>query len=126
MSLSQAELQRCRFWLGYTNLLASARPYFDIELVFEDVVQGNLDPAWGEGYVRNTVLPNLDAVDCSIQTQVLLQSQATEIVGEMKLDAGAAFRNLVNLSEYWKDQLSACLGVPRADRTGNRSTITVT
>jgi hypothetical protein len=125
MALSTAELQRCRFWLGYHNLLASARPYFDIALIFEDIVLQNLDTAWGEGYVRGTILPNLDAVDSAIQAQVLLQVQAAELVGDIKLDAAAAFRSLRNLSEYWKDQLSQVLGVERADR-GTTSTITLT
>lgn len=126
MALSRSELQQCKFWLGYSALLASARPYFDIALVFDDVVQQNLDPAWGEGYVRNTILPNLTATETAIQQQVLLQAQATELVGDVKLDVSAAFRALVNLSEYWKDQLSNVLAVPRADRMLAKNTVTVT
>ena len=123
MALSQSELQQCRFWLGYTNLLASARPYLDIATVFEDVVQSNLDPAWGEGYVRNTILPNLTATETALQTQVLLQAQAVELVGDVKLDVALAQRTLQNQIEYWKDQLSATLGVPRADRKGSSNLV---
>lgn len=126
MALSQAEMQQCRFWLGYTNLLASARPYFDIALVFDDVVQSNLDPAWGEGYLRGTVLPNLIATESALQSQVLLQVQATELVGDVKLDSANAQRVLQNQIDYWKDQLSATLGVPRADRDSKSNSITLT
>jgi hypothetical protein len=118
MALSTAEIQQCKFWLGYSNLLASARPYFDIALVFEDVVQQNLDPTWGEGYVRNTILPNLMQIETTIQQQVLLQCQATELVGEVKIDAEYAFRSLTRVSEYWKDQLSMVLKIPRAPAPG--------
>ena len=116
MALTQAELQQAKFFLGYTNLLVSARPYLDIALVFEDVVQGNLDPTFGEPFVRNTILPNLTALLNQYQTQAMLQSQATELVGSVKIDGEKGLRILMGALDYWKDQLSLCIGVPRTDR----------
>jgi hypothetical protein len=126
MALSQAELEQCKFWLGYGNLTALARPYFDIAVVFEDVVQKTLDLTWAEGYVRGTILPNLIAVDAQIQNQVIIQAQATELVGEFKMDSEKAFRALTRLSSYWKNQLALVLKVPRVDSDLNQaSSITV-
>ena len=116
MALSQSELQACKFFLGYTNMLISARPYLDIAVVFEDVVQGNLDPTFGEPFVRNTALPNLTALLNQYQAQAMLQSQATELVGSVKIDGEKALRIIDRALDYWKDQLSLCIGVPRTDR----------
>jgi len=121
VALSQAELEQCKFYLGYGNLTARAIPFFDVAIVFEDVVQKNLDLTWAEGYVRNTILTNLAAIDVQLQTQVLLQAQATEVIGEVKIDALNAFRSLNRLREYWIDQLSATVMVPRLNRTNNQS-----
>lgn len=126
MALSTPELQQCKYYLGYGNLLASARPYFDIALVFEDVVQANLDSSWAEGYIRNTILPNLAAIDVQLQTQVTLQAQARELVGEVKLEARYAMRALQDLEDMWKDKLSMVLKIPRADRPGGAPIMEVT
>lgn len=117
MALSPAEMQQVRRALGYGNLLASARPYFDIELVFEDVVQQNLDTTWAEGYIRNTILPEI----LSIEQQVIQSRSrllATELVGEVKLDAEKEFRGLMSHADYWRDNLSEILRIPRADKPG--------
>lgn len=121
MALSQSELEQIKFFLGYGNLTARAIPYFDVAIVFEDVVQKNLDITWAESYVRNTILVNLAAIDVQLQTQVTLQAQATELVGEVKIDAMNAFRSLNQLREYWIDQLSATVMVPRLNRNNNQS-----
>lgn len=101
--------------LGYGNLLASARPYFDIQLVFEDVVQDNLDPAWGEGYIRNTILPEILAIEQQI-IDSRLRAMATELVGELKLDADKELRTMQSHLDYWKNELSSMLRIPRAPR----------
>lgn len=117
MALSPSEMMQVRRALGYGNLLASARPYFDIQLVFEDVVQDNLDPAWGEGYIRSTILPELLSIEQQI-IQSRSRAKATELVGELKIDAEKEFWVLRNHLEYWKDQLSEMLRIPRADKPG--------
>lgn len=117
MALSTSEMQQVRRALGYGNLLASARPYFDIQLIFEDVVQQNLDPAWGEGYIRATILPEI----LNIEQQIIdsrTRAMATELVGDLKMDAEKEFWVLQNHLEYWKDALSDMLRIPRADRPG--------
>lgn len=117
MALSTSEMQQVRRAMGYGNLLASARPYFDIQLIFEDVVQQNLDPAWAEGYVRSVILPEI----LSIEQQIIesrTRAKATELVGELKIDAEKEFWVLQNHLEYWKDTLSDMLRIPRADRPG--------
>lgn len=103
--------------LGYGNLLASARPYFDIQLIFEDVVQQNLDPAWGEGYIRTTILPEILAIETQI-IESRTRAKATELVGELKIDAEKEFWVLRNHLEFWKNELSGMLRIPRADRPG--------
>lgn len=113
MALNQAELEQCKYWLGYGNLTALARPFFDIAVVFEDVVQKTLDTTWAEGYVRNTILANLLATDVQIQNQTVLLSQATELVDEVKIDAEKELRVLQRLSDYWINRLSYALKVPR-------------
>jgi len=124
MALTQAELEQCKFYLGYGNLTALARPYFDVAVVFEDVVQKTLDITWAEGYVRNTILVNLAALDVQLQQQITLQAQATELVGDVKIDAMNAFRSLTTLRDYWIDRLAGTLKVPRVD-TSTNSNITL-
>lgn len=126
MALSPSEMQQIRRALGYGNLLASARPYFDIQLIFEDVVQQNLDPAWGEGYIRGTILPEI----LNIELQVInsrSRLKVTELVNEIKLDAEKEFRGLMNHLDFWKNELSTMLCIPRVPRRGYGSdTIEVT
>ena len=118
MALSQSELEQCKFWLGYGNLTAVARPYFDIAVTFENVVQKAVDTTWSEGYIRNTLLANLAQIDIQLQTQVLLQAQATELVGEVRIDAEYAMRALTRLQSMWIDRLSSTLKVPRVPMNG--------
>ena len=99
------------------HLTASARPYFDIALVFADVVQANLDPAWGEGYIRNTILPQLLCIDQQIITS-RSKLGTLEVVGTVKLDGMQEFRGLMSHLDYWKNELSMILRIPRTDRPG--------
>ena len=125
MSLSTAEMQQVRRALGYGNLLASARPYFDIQLIFEDVVQQNLDTTWAEGYIRATILPEI----LNIEQQMITSRQklgVLELTGDAKIDGEQEFRGLYNLMNYWKNQLSDILRIPRADLPGRSSDIAVT
>lgn len=126
MALNPAEINQVKFVLGYGNLNASARPYFDIALVFEDLVVQNLDTYWAEGYVRNTILPNYFALDTQIVTSAT-RLQATELVGDLKIDARNEFRGLYELRDFWADELSKALKIPRVPKTGGGgSTIEVT
>lgn len=123
MALSQAELEQVKFYLGYGNLSALARPYFDIAVTFENVVQKSLDTTWAEGYVRTTLLANIAAIEVQIQQQVLLQAQATELVGEVKIDAQYAMQSLVALQNHWIDKLSSAIKVPRVPMGGGSNVV---
>lgn len=122
MALSQPELEQCKHILGYGNLTALARPYFDIAVVFEDVVQKTLDTTWAENYVRNTILANYFSLDAQIAASAT-RLQATELVGEIKLDARGELRGLQDLKDHWASELSRLLKIPRAQNpsSGNNS-----
>ncbi len=122
MALSQAELQQCKHILGYGGLTALARPYFDIAVVFEDVVQKTLDTTYAEGYVRNTILVNYFALDAQIASSAT-RLQATELVGDVKLDARNELRGLQDLKSFWQTELSRALSVPVVEPTGSNSSI---
>lgn len=120
MALQPDELQQVKYLLGYGNLTASARPYFDVAIIFEEVVLQNLDTTWAEGYVRNTLLPNVFALDAQIQNSAV-RLQATAIVGEFELDARNELRGLQGIRDYWIDELSSILKVPRVPTRGGNA-----
>lgn len=124
MALSQSELEKCKFILGYGNLTALARPYFDVAIVFEDVVQKTLDITFAEGYVRSTIIVNYFALDAQIQSSAT-RLQATELVGDLKIDARNELRGLIDLKDYWANELSKTLKIPRVPRPGSASSIEV-
>lgn len=115
MALSTAEMQQVRRALGYGNLLASARPYFDIQLIFEDVVQQNLDTTWAEQYIRNTILPEILGIEAQLQ-ESRCRLKATAVPNQLIWDAEKEFRGLMAHNEYWRNELSLILRIPRADR----------
>lgn len=112
MALSQMEINQCKYILGYAQLTALAMPYFDIAVVFEDVVQKSLDITFAETYIRGTILLNYFALDAQIQSSAT-RLQATELVGDLKLDARNEMRGLLDLKEHWANELSKALGIPR-------------
>lgn len=112
MSLTTAEVQQCKHFLGYGNLTVLARPYFDIAIVFEDVVAQNIDNTWAENYIRNTILANLLSIDVSIQGTGS-RFIATELVGEVKLNTHE-LEKWLELKAYWVNELSMALKVPTA------------
>ena len=117
MALSQAEIFQMKHYLGYTAVTALARPYFDIALVFEDVIQRYMDPAWGEGYLRNTILANLLQLDTDIMN-CRTRFQANELVGDVKLNPKELER-LQDLRCFWIEELSRITGVPQVRTSGS-------
>lgn len=113
MALTTAEIQECKFRLGYGNLTFLARPYFDIALVFEDVVQQNVDTTFGEPYLRSTIFPNLQQLDIDIMN-CRTRFQASALVGEVILNPKELDR-LLDLRYFWTDQLSNLIKVPIAE-----------
>lgn len=117
MALAQAEIMQCKHYLGYTAVTALARPYLDIAMIFEDVIQKYMDPSWGEGYLRGTILVNLLQLDTDIMN-CRTRFQATELVGDVKLNPKELER-LQDLRCFWIDELSRITGVPQARASGS-------
>ena len=108
MALTDTEIEMCRHYLGYNNLTSAANPWVDTVLVFEDVVQQNVRP-WTEEQVRSVVLPNLQVLDQEIM-DARANFAATELVGEVKLN-DKQMDKLLDLRDFWIDELSKMLGV---------------
>ena len=111
MALSSDEIAEVKRRLGYGALTALARPYFDIALVFEEVVQRSLSSE-GETYLRGTVLPALRAIDAQLapaaMTPFLVASKTAASTVNPK-----ALENVQSLQGYWLDVLSATVQVAR-------------
>lgn len=123
MALSQAEIMQCKHFLGYTAVTALARPYFDISLVFEDVLQKYMDPSWGEGYLRGTILVNILQLDTDIMN-CRTRMQAVDLTGDVKLFNSTEKRTaeldaLRDLRQYWVEELSRITGVPQVKTSGS-------
>jgi hypothetical protein len=118
MALSNTEIQTVKNLMGYSNMTTLALPYIDVALVFETVVQNDLD-AYGEGYIRATILPNLAQLDLDIMS-ARSRYKADELVGEIKLNKQEHER-LLTLREYWLDRLAETIRIPRAGKVGRAS-----
>jgi hypothetical protein len=116
------ETQAMKNRLGYGNVTVLALPYVDVALVFETVVQNNVD-AYGESYVRDTILPNLTTLDGDIMA-ARKRYQADELVGEIKLNKDEHERLLV-LREFWIGELESTIKVGRARKMSNPSAVDV-
>lgn len=127
-SFTDAETQEIKGRLGYGNLTANARPYFDIARVFEDIVQ-NFTDDYGIARVRTVILPQLRALDggSTDATGGVLAHARTrygikELVGDVVFDTGGAgggmnqFDSLLREIEYWTQQLESTLKVKRAPK----------
>lgn len=113
MALTTDELSQIKYHLGYGNLTVLARPYFDIARVFEDIVQNNVD-AWGETYIRSTILPNL----LTLEGETFSSRTNREVikVDEVEFNPKAS-DELLSTREFWLSRLSVLTQVPRAVRS---------
>jgi len=117
MALTAAQVQQCKHWLGYGNLTAVAIPYFDISLVFEEVIATNLEQTWAEPYLTNTILPNLLQLDIDIMA-CRTRFQALVLVGDVELNPKEMDR-LLDLQWYWIKQLSSTIKIEVANGPGS-------
>jgi len=117
MALTTPEIQQIKHWLNYGNLTAVAIPFFDIALMFEEVIAPNLDTTWAEPYIRNTILPNLLQLDIDIMA-CRTRFQALVLVGDVELNPKELDR-LLDLQAYWIKQLSSTIKVPVAGGAGS-------
>jgi hypothetical protein len=110
MALSDSDLEKIKYFLGYTNLTTVAQAYADIPAIFETVIRGGLS-SWAETQVTGTILPNLVQLDVDIYG-ARSRYKVTEIVGEAKLDPNEHQR-LLGLRDYWITQLEHVTGMRR-------------
>ncbi len=111
MSLRPTEIQAVRNYLGYSSITALALPYLDVALVFEQVVQNNLD-SFGESMIRDRLLPQIRQVEDDIFA-ARTKYVASEVDGEVKIDPMMHSR-YTRLREWLIDRLSETVQVPRA------------
>lgn len=126
MALSDTEIQTVKNLMGYGNVTALALPYIDVALAFETVIQNDLD-AYGEGYIRSTILPNVAQLDTDIQT-ARTRYGIKELVGDVVFDTDPSNRQhaqLLALREYWIDRLAETIRIPRAGKPGRASSMDV-
>lgn len=126
MALTPTETQTVKNLMGYGNLTVLALPYVDVAVVFETVVQNNLD-AYGEGYIRTTILPNVAQLDTDIMS-VRNRYGIKELVGDVVFDttpSGRQHTQLIELREYWIDRLAQTIRIPRAAKINNSSSVDV-
>ncbi|TXH41899.1 MAG: hypothetical protein E6Q97_36655 [Desulfurellales bacterium] len=110
-SFSNAEIQEIKNYLGYGNLTADARPYFDIAMTFEDVIQTNVDD-WGKTYVTGTILVNIRACDTAMAPSALTPRMTFEVGCEGARPNPNELKDLNRLRSHWIGLLSQTLKVP--------------
>ena len=129
------EIQEIKGRLGYGNLTANARPYFDIAMVFEDIVQ-NFTDDYGIARVRTVILPQLRTLDGGSTDGTGGQIAAArkrygikELVGDVVFETGSTgrtqFDGLLAEIEFWTCELESTLKVKRAPRLRDSSSVEV-
>lgn len=115
--LQPAEIQQCKSLLGYPNVVIQANPIIGTARVFEDILQQYADD-YGIGYIRNTILPNINAIETQIQA-ARTRYQAARLEGEVTLNPNE-HRQLVRLRNFWITRLEEVSGIKRypGGRTG--------
>jgi len=112
MAFTNDEIAEIKRRLKYGALTALARPYFDIALVFEEVVQRAIS-AEGQAYVTATVLPALRALDAQMAPDALAPFLLAAKVADAEVSA-TPLANLQRLRAHWLCVLSETVQVPIA------------
>lgn len=110
MALDDDDLEKVKYFLGYTNLTTVALGYADIPAIFETVIRGDLS-SWGETQITTVILPNLVQLDTDI-FGARSRYKVTEIVGDIKLNPDE-HKKLLEQREYWICQLEHATGLRR-------------
>lgn len=105
--LTDAEIQEIKQRLGYGSMTALALPYIETALLFETVIQQNVND-YGIGYIRNTVLPNLRQLESDIFT-ARARLKALR-VGSISSNPDE-IRKLERQEQYWLRKLSSTVRV---------------
>lgn len=119
MALSDTELEKVKYYLGYTNLTTIALAYFDIPAIFETVVRTDLSP-WAEGQIRNVILPNLDQIDDDIFGA--RSRYKAKQAGEITLNPEEHSR-LLDLRDFWIGRLESLTAIKRNNGPGGSSNV---
>lgn len=117
MALTDTEIQTVKNLLGYGSMTPLALPYLEYAPIFEQVVQQNLN-AFGETYIRSTILPNVADLDVKLQNAAIRYG-IKELVGDAVLDTSPSntqHAQLLRLRGYWLDRLSETVRIPRANK----------
>lgn len=125
-SLTDAEIQEIKYHLGYGALGIGSLPYIQGTLIFEQVVQQNLND-FGVNRIRNTVLPNIRQLETDLY-EGRDRYGVKELVGDLVFDTEAgrtAYDRLLAQKEYWIDDLEKLTRVPRARPASAGATVTV-
>ena len=122
MALKPKELQQIKNVMGYGNITSLALPYIDVALVFETVIQNNVD-AFGEDKIRD-LLPKIEQLEQDI-FDARTKYVVSELVGEVKIN-DRHHQKLVELREWEIDRLAETVRVPRAKMKAVGGTCEVT
>jgi hypothetical protein len=121
MSLSPSELMQLKNVLGYGNLTALALPYVDVALMFETVIEGNLDLE-GESLIRQ-YLGEITQVESDIFTT--RQYFGVKKVDEIELDPSQQAQQLRELRSWLVQRCSETCKVPIARKQNRGSCVEV-
>ena len=121
MAFTTAEIREIKQRLGYGNMTLGAAPYFEVTAVFEDVVAAYTD-AYGEGYVRDTVLVALRLIDTGLSPSTFLGRRKALKVKDVELNPHE-LDDIEALRDWWLDRLSETLGVARVRPPGKGSAV---
>lgn len=113
--LTDDEIAEIKNRLGYGSITASALPWIETALAFEQVVQQNVN-GWGANYIRETILPNLRQLDDDIFA-ARSRYKAARLEGEITLNP-REHEMLVGQRGYWLDRLAETVRIPRATPPG--------
>jgi hypothetical protein len=123
MAFTDPEIQEIKNLLGYGNLTVGARPYFDVAAIFQVIVQQNCD-AFGENYVRVTILPAVRGVEALLAPSVIASHFIASEIAEAKLDPKEKDR-LTNLRDWWIGRLSETLQIKRVPRNSSSADLEI-
>ena len=118
--ITDAEIQEIKLRMQYGGMTALAFPYLETALLFEDVIQNNLND-YTIGWIRNTALPALRAAEAKLSGDttpgLLSRTKFLRIDGEITYDTREQKRLIANY-RYWLRQLAFAIRTAIAGEPG--------
>ena len=115
MALTTDETEELKYWLNYGNLTTVAVPYFDIALVFEDVVAPNLS-SWAETQVR-AIFVTLRTIEPKVTEQLDRRQAKSVDAGDIVLNE-RELDDILRAMDYWVRKLEQVTMVARRRGAG--------